>query len=451
MEKKELLEIIKFLGGKDNLIKFWNCMTRLRFQVKDESKIDFDKIKEIKGVLGTQKQNDQYQVIVGPSANKYFEILKKELEVNENNTEENNEPKVKKSLISRLLDIVSGGFGPIIPAIAGAGMLKGILSGLLALKILDGSSETVKIFDLIASGVFYFLPFYLAVSVARILKTSEYLALALASALMYPTLMDAAIAGQIKAFHFFGLPIPVIKYSSTVIPIIISVWAMKYIHKYVDKYMPEVLRTIFTPTLTLIISIPLTLIVIGPLGTYFGQIIAWLINIMFSFSNVVAGFIVAGIRPAITVGGMHHVMTPMFFNNFETKGYDFLMPLCFMANLAMGGATLGLLFRTKDKNKKSIIISSTISAILGITEPALFGVLIKYKRAFIAATLGAAIAGGFISYFEVKIYGYILSSIVSLPAYIGPYFVYAILGVVIAIGCSAIFSYILVKDIDTVE
>lgn len=144
-------------------------------------------------------------------------------------------------------------------------------------------------------------------------------------------------------------------------------------------------------------------------------------------------------------------MTPMFFNNFETKGYDFLMPLCFMANMAMGGATLGLLFRTKDKNKKSIIISSTISAILGITEPALFGVLIKYKRAFIAATLGAAIAGGFISYFEVKIYGYILSSIVSLPAYIGPYFVYAILGVVIAIGCSAIFSYILVKDIDTVE
>ena len=444
MDKKILLELVKYLGGKENITKFWNCMTRLRFKLNDYSLINEEEIIKLKGVLGIQKQNDQYQVIVGPSANKYFSILEKELSFSSTDVEEKN----SKNLISKLLDVVSGVFGPIIPAIAGAGMLKGILSGLLALKILDGSSETVKIFDLIASGVFYFLPFYLAVSAARIFKTSEYLALAMASALMYPTLIDAANTGSMDFFHFFGLPIPVIKYSSTVIPIIMSVWAMKYIHRWVDKYMPEVLRTIFTPTITLIISIPLTLIVIGPLGTYFGQIIAWLINFMFSLSNVVAGFVVAGIRPALTVGGMHHVMTPMFFNNFETKGYDFLMPLCFMANMAMGGAAFGVFFRTKDKNKKSIIISSTISAILGITEPALFGVLIKYKMAFVAASLGAAIAGGFISFFGVRIYGYILSSIVSLPAYIGPYFIYAILGVVIAISTSAMLSYLLVKNVD---
>lgn len=414
MDKKILLELVKYLGGKENITKFWNCMIRLRFKLNDYSLINEEEIIKLKGVLGIQKQNDQYQVIVGPSANKYFSILEKELSFSSTDVEEKN----SKNLISKLLDVVSGVFGPIIPAIAGAGMLKGILSGLLALKILDGSSETVKIFDLMAS------------------------------ALMYPTLIDAANTGNMDFFHFFGLPIPVIKYSSTVIPIIMSVWAMKYIHRWVDKYMPEVLRTIFTPTITLIISIPLTLIVIGPLGTYFGQIIAWLINFMFSLSNVVAGFVVAGIRPALTVGGMHHVMTPMFFNNFETKGYDFLMPLCFMANMAMGGAAFGVFFRTKDKNKKSIIISSTISAILGITEPALFGVLIKYKMAFVAASLGAAIAGGFISFFGVRIYGYILSSIVSLPAYIGPYFIYAILGVVIAISTSAILSYLLVKNVD---
>ncbi|WP_057912831.1 PTS transporter subunit EIIC [Peribacillus muralis] len=445
MKDKEIVKkIIEYVGGKENIKKAWHCMTRLRFDLYDNSLILQEKVKQLNGVIGEQLQSDQYQIIVGTNVQQYHAALIEELGI-DGEQEDERESSKKKGLFARLLDVVSGVFGPIVPAIAGAGMLKGLLAGLIALNILSKENETIVILDLISSGVFYFLPFFLAASAAKIFKTNQYLALAIAAGFMYPSLIDAAKLGEVSQFHFIGLPIPVINYSGAVIPVILSVWALSYIHRWIDKYMPNILRTVFTPTLTLFIAIPFALIVSGPLGSYVGKGLAYIIETLFDISPVLAGVVMGGARPIEVVFGMHHALTPIVLQNFADKGYDMLMPMMFMTNMAIAGATFAMFFKATSKTEKSIILSATISALLGITEPAIFGVLIKNRKAFIACSIGSAVASTFFAAMGVKIYGYILSSIVSLVAYVGPYFPYALMGIAIAIGTSFGISFITVK------
>jgi PTS system beta-glucosides-specific IIC component len=302
---------------------------------------------------------------------------------------------------------------------------------------------------MMASGVFTFLPFFLAASAAKMFKTNQYLGIAIASTVMFPTMVEAAKAKEIAAFYFMGIiPIPVFNYTGTVIPIIFSVLVMSYVHRYVDKYMPSVLKTVVTPTLTLFISGFLALSVIGPIGIHLGNFLAWIVQGLFAISPVLAGIVVGAIRPIAIMTGMHHAMTPIALQNFATQGYDMLMPMMFMANLSIVGATLAVYFKIRNNNEKSVIVSAGISGLLGITEPALFGVLAKYKKAFLAATIGSSISSAFISFFGVRLYGYILSSVFSIPAYIGPYFIYAVLGMIIALASSFALSYMFMKKIE---
>lgn len=451
MKKEDVIrEIIKSVGGKDNINNAWHCMTRLRFDLKDLKKVDEETIKNLDGVIGTAFNKEQFQIIIGTAVDKYYNILLSELGTKFNNvSKEKKEEEGKNSLVTKFMNTVSGVFGPIVPAIAGAGMIKGLISGLIALNIINGSSDTVKVIDMMASGVFTFLPFFLAVSAAKKFKTNQYLAVAIAATVMFPTMVDAAKAGEISAFSFAGIiPIPVFNYSGSVIPIIFAVWMLSYIHKIVDKYVPDVMRTVFTPTITLFISGFLTLALIGPIGIYLGKGLALIVSGLFSISPIFAGIIVGAIRPIAILTGMHHAMTPIALQNFETQGYDMLMPMMLMANLAITGAAAAIYFKEKTKQEKSVVVSSAISGLFGITEPALFGVLTKYKKAFLAATIGSSIASAFIGAFGVRIYGYVLSSVFSIPAYIGPYFVFAVLGMIMALGISFVLSYIMVVKID---
>ena len=446
--------IIKLVGGQDNINKVWHCMTRLRFDLIDDSKVEWQKIKQLPGVLGAQNQSDQVQIIIGPQVNAWYQDIVDNMSPEENapsTTAAAIKPKARKSLISLFMDTVSGVFGPIVPAIAGAGMIKGLLAGLIALKIISAKSDTVMIIDLIASGVFYFLPFFLAVSAAKIFKTNEYLAAAVAACLMYPTLIDAAKAlathtpGAVNVIYFMDIvPVSVFNYSASVIPVIFSILALSYIHRWVDKIMPDVLKTVFTPTLTLFITALVSLTLIGPAGIYLGKLLALGIQGLFDISSVFAGFIVGAIRPIAILTGMHHAMTPIALQNFTDKGFDMLMPMMFMANMAIAGSTFAIYFHVKTRQEKTVVLSAAVSGLLGITEPALFGVLTKYKKAFIATTISSSIASAFIAFFGVRLYGYILSSIFSLPAYIGPYFIYILLGVTLSLGLSFILTYLLV-------
>lgn len=448
MNKKEQVAntIIENLGGKANINNAWHCMTRLRFDIKDETLINEPAIKDIPEVVGAQNQNNQYQIVIGTDVDDYFQPLAKELGIEEDNLVTNKDNKEKRGIVAMFMDIVSGVFGPIVPAIAGAGMIKGLIAGLVALKVISDKSPTVQVLDMLASGVFVFLPFFVAISAAKIFKTNQYLAVAIAAAMQYPTMTDAVAAGNIKAFYLFGfVPIPVFSYAGTVIPIIFSVLVLSYVYRWVDRLLPKVLRTVFTPTLSLFIGGLIALVIIGPIGIYLGNGLAWVVQALFKISPILAGIVVGAIRPVAILTGLHHAMTPIALQNFANQGYDMLMPMMFMANMAITGATLAMYRKTKSQQEKSVIISAALSGFLGITEPALFGVLTKYKRALLSATIGSAIASAFISAFGVRIYGYILSSIFSLPAYIGKYFIFAVLGIIIAIVVSFVAGSLLVK------
>lgn len=450
MDKVKIVQdIIANVGGEGNIGNAWHCMTRLRFDLKDTSKVDMEKIKELDPVLGAQFNNDQFQVILGPKVTEYYNLLAKELNLSDGAKPSEETSEKKRDFVTVFMNIVSGVFGPIVPAIAGAGMIKGLIAGLTALHLISDKSETIQIINMMASGVFTFLPFFLAASAAKIFKTNQYLAIAIAATIMFPTMVDAAKAGEVTAFHFLGfVPIPVFNYTGTVIPIIFAVWGMSYVHRLVDRFMPEVLKTVVTPTLTLFISGFLALSVVGPIGIHLGNGLAWVVQGLFGISPLLAGIVVGAIRPLSVLTGMHHAMTPISLQNFATQGYDMLMPMMFMANLSIVGATFAIYYKVKTPKEKSVIVSAAISGLLGITEPALFGVLAKYKKAFLAATIASSVSSAFISFFGVRLYGYILSSVFSIPAYVGPYFIYAVLGMIIALVVSFVVCYLILNKND---
>ncbi len=443
MTKEEIVEqIIKDVGGEGNINNAWHCMTRLRFDLKDAQKVDYAALEKTPKVVGTKYQSNQLQVVIGTDVGDYYGPLAKKLGLDDNSQQPSAE---KKGAVSLFMDTVSGVFGPIVPAIAGAGMIKGLMAGLVALNVISNQTDTYLVIDMIASGVFTFLPFFVAASAARIFKTNQYLAIAIAATLQFPTMTNAVADGEIAAFKLFGvLPVPVFNYAGTVIPIIFAVLALSYIYRWVDKILPQVLRTVFTPTISLFVAGLVTLTIIGPISIHLGNLLAKGVEGLFAISPVLAGIVVGAIRPIAIFTGLHHAMTPIALQNFANQGYDMLMPMMFMANMAITGATAAIYFKVHTKEEKSIVLSSAVSGILGITEPALFGILSKYKKAFLAATIGSSIASAFISFFGVRIYGYILSSIFSLPAYIGEYFIFAVLGIIIAIATSFTITFFLI-------
>lgn len=448
--EKSAHEIINLIGGRNNINNAWHCMTRLRFNLHDDQKIQFDKLKDLSMVVGTKYQNKELQIVIGTDVTEYYDAIAKQLELDKFSANQSGKgKKEKKGIISLFMDTVSGVFGPIVPAIAGAGMIKGLMAGLVALNVISNKTDTYIVLNMIASGVFTFLPFFVAASAAKIFKTNEYLAVALAAAMQFPTMVDAATKGAIKQFLLFSvIPIPVFNYSGTVIPIIFTVLALKYVYHYVDKYMPQALRTVFSPTVSLFVTGIIALGLIGPISIYLGDLLATSVNSLFKISPILAGAVLGAIRPVAVFTGLHHAFTPIALQNFANLGYDRLMPTMFMANLAITGATAAVYFKVKTKPEKSIVASSAVSGLLGITEPALFGVLSKYKKAFVAATIGSSLASAFITFFGVRIYGYILSSIFSLPAYIGKYFVFAIIGIIIALVSSFIIAYLMIPNLN---
>lgn len=439
--------IVAAAGGKDNIQNAWHCMTRLRFRIKDEGAVSLEGIGKIPGALGTKFASGQLQVVVGTEVDSYFAALAPLLGLKDEGESGEGEEEEKKGIVGVLMDTVSGIFGPLVPAIAGAGMIKGLMAGLVAIGAISNASDTYVVLDMIASGVFTFLPFFIAYSAARIFKTNPYVAVAIAAAMQYPSMTAAVAAGEIDRFMLFGfLPVPVTSYAGNVIPIILAVWALSYIYRWIDKVLPRAMRTVFTPTISLFIAGILAFAAIGPLGTYLGNLLGYAIQWMFAASPVLAGAIFGAIRPIAVFTGLHHAMTPIALQNFQTQGWDQLMPMMFMANMAMMGATLAMYFKVKDADERSNIGAAAVSALLGITEPALFGVLAKYRKAFIAAIIGSAVASAFFAITGVRIYGYILSSIFSLVAYVGPYFPLALVGIAIAAGVSFAVTWVLIPS-----
>ncbi|WP_117170156.1 beta-glucoside-specific PTS transporter subunit IIABC [Paraliobacillus sediminis] len=447
MNHSELAKkIVEQIGGESNITRAWHCVTRLRFHVKDEQKVNLTGIKEISDVMGAQFQNGQLQIIIG---NKVADVFK-EIEAivglqNKEQSVDKNEN--KKGMASRFLDMISGVFSPVIPAIAGAGMMKGFLALLQVTGWISQDSDAFQVLTIISNAAFYFLPFLLAISAAKRFNVSEYLAVAISGALLYPTI-TAGVTGGESGLDFLGMPIPFIDYSATVIPVILMVWILSYVYQWINRIIPNALRIVLTPTLVFMIMIPFALIVAGPIGFIIGDYVGIGVGWLYEYGGVMAGIIVGGLLPLFIVTGMHYGFAPLILQNMSKSGFDpFILPLNIVNSLSQAGAAFAVSLKTKNKKFKSIAVSSGISALLGVTEPAIFGVSLKLRRPLYATMISSAISGGFAMYFGIKCFGFVAQGLEAFPVYIDPAdsmnLVYTGISVFIAFVLGFIFTVIL--------
>ncbi|WP_405172859.1 beta-glucoside-specific PTS transporter subunit IIABC [Paenibacillus sp. FSL H8-0280] len=451
MNHRELSkEIIQLTGGQENISQAWHCITRLRFNVREQNKVQLEQIKALDGVLGAQFQNDQFQVVIGNQVAAVYEQIEDQLKQSGISQPEADAPRSKG--INAVLDTISGIFTPILPAIVGTGMLKGILALLVTLGAIQEKSGEYQVLSSIANAAFYFLPFLLAVSSARKFKVNEYIALTLAGTLLYPTFLNAYLANQLEPIRFLSLPVSIVNYTQSVIPIILGVWLLSYVHRWVDRFIPGPVKVIFTSMIVLVITVPILLIAIGPLGNYMGIYLEMGTSWLFAHSGPLTGIILGGLMPLIVMTGMHYAFFPGTLQNLSKLGYDvLLLPINLITNMSQAGAVTAVFLKTKDKRMKSIALSSGISALLGITEPALYGVTLKLKKPFYASLIGGAAGGGFITAVGLKCFGFAVPGLLSLPLYIGPNggmsnFWFALIGIGISFSVSFVVTLLLKWD-----
>lgn len=430
-------QIISMTGGKENVLSLFHCITRLRFLLKDNDKADRAALEALDGIMGVNISGDQFQLIIGNDVEPLCKALLAELPELDNAAR----PIKRRNPVSVILEGLSSIFSPIIPAIAGAGILKGLLALMVAMQWVETTNQTYQILLAISDGVFYFMPLALSFSAAKKFGANPYVAVALAAVLFHPAIQTLFKAGA--PVNFIGLPVPTVNYASTVIPILLAVWLLSHVERLIDRIMPGPLKTMFVPLLCLLIVTPVTLIVIGPVGIYTGNALSggiiWLVENM----GIVAGVVVGGTLSLIIITGMHYVIVPIMINNISTMGFDPIKILFYIANLGQAGAAFGVFLRARDKKLKSLALTTSFSAMMGITEPAMYGVNIRYKRPFAAALIGGACGGAFAMTMGVKTYAFALSGLPGLPALVGPTFLWALVSIAISFACAATLTVIL--------
>lgn len=413
MKYKEFNEnIIKYVGGKENIQAVVHCMTRLRFTLKDRNKANTAALKDLDGVIDVVSNNVAYQIIIGTHVVDVYDELIDLLGISGNDKEEVH--KVKKNWIKAVLDVVSESMTPILEPIICAGLLAAFLSIISLTGVISPNSPTYQIFDALRVSVFYFLPILMAMSSAKRLGASPYLAVALAA-----TILSESING-VKGLNLFGIPLPQITYANSFIPILLAVWFMGYVTKFVKRIVPNALQYFMTPLLIMLITLPATLLVFGPLGYYLGEGIIAFFNLLMKYvGSWFVMMLYSALQPFIVMLGAGNFIMPVVASLISANGYDpAFISSCTISDIAVGGSMLGYFLRTRNRKQKQLFGTVTLSAILGVTEPAIYGVFVKYRRPFIAVMIGGGLGGLFAGLTGVKAYS-IAWGLFGLPAYIG--------------------------------
>lgn len=418
-------EILDAVGGAQNVTRAWHCITRLRFDVADRDKVDLDALRRAP-VAGAQFSGDQLQVIIGTDVAAQFASLEPLLgsaadDGSATGTGEKQRGRFSpRRLINLLFETLSGIFTPILPAIVGAGLLKGLIALAAQLGWVAAGSDLDRVLGLIADAPFYFLPFLVAASSARRFSVDMSLALAVPAALLYPTIVAGAAAvadGGPSSLTFLGLPIPLVSYTSSVVPAILGVYLLGKIAALLGRVIPAAIKIVVVPVLTLLIALPVTLIALAPLGSYLGVYLSEGANWLMDNGGLFAGIALGGLMPLIVITGMHYAFFPTTLQSLSTRGYDLiLLPFNLVANLATVGATLAVAIRVR--SLRALALSTAFPASLGITEPAIFGVTLRLKRPFFFTLIGGAVGGAYAGLFALKSYGFAVPGLASLPLYV---------------------------------
>lgn len=413
--KNSVQQILKAVGGEKNVKSVTHCMTRFRFTLQDESIVDDEVVKNIPGVMGVMKKGGQYQIIVGNDVASYY---KEFMKLGQFSTQTSATSGEKKKLFDAFFDVISGCMSPLIPAMIGGGMIKVLLILLPLMGILDDSSQTFAILSFFGDAPFYFMPIMLAFTASQRFNVTPMLAVTVAGIMLHPNFVAMVTAGD--PIHFIGMPVTLASYGSSVIPILIMVWLMQYIESFFDKIIPNVIKSFTKPILIILISGLLALIVVGPLGTFAGELLSSAIIWIQGKAGWLALGLMAAFMPLIVMTGMHWAFAPIFLIASPATPDILILPAMLAANLAQGAASMAVAAKTKDKSLKQVAAASGISALLaGVTEPALYGISLKYKKPLYASMISGAICGIYMGIVGLKSFAFAVPSIVALPQFIG--------------------------------
>ncbi len=433
MEYQELVkDVLENIGGKENINGLTHCITRLRFKLKDESKVKTEKIKQIKGVVTVVQSGGQYQVVIGNHVPEVYLEFVEFAGIGEMSST-NTETKVKKGPLNTFIDIISGIFTPIIGVLMASGMIKGMTVLLVALGVIEPDSGTYLILQATGDSMFYFFPLFLGYTAAKKFGVKPFIGMAIGGALVYPAIASAA--GTLDPLYvlfggaflespvymeFIGIPVILMPYASSVIPIILAIFFASKLEPLLGRMIPRVVRSFFVPFFTLLITVPVTFIVIGPIATWAGLLLGNVMLGVYGISPVIAGILIGGFWQVFIMFGLHWGFIPIALNNMATMGYDPLLAAGSATPLAVAGVVLGIFIKTKNKKVKEITFPAFLSAVFGITEPALYGVTIPRKKAFLATSISVAVAGGIMGFFGSRGYTPGASGIFAIPSYINP-------------------------------
>lgn len=426
LSNKQLAErILELVGGKENVTGVTHCITRLRIVVKDLTVVKDDEIKKL-GVVGTNTVGNQFQVIIGPKVADVF----KEFEPLAGKTENLSEGAEKKPVLSRVIDTFTGIFVPILPAIIGAGLLKGILLFCMFFGFVSTDSDMYKLLSIFNDAAFYFLPMLLAVSTATHFKCNKFIAMCVAGILLHPDLV--MMMNGDSAIHFFGVPVMKASYGSSVLPIILSVFIMSYIERFFAKVVPSILRTLFVPLFTVFATGFIALTVVGPAGNVVSSLLASNFLSFYESYGWIAGALFSGFLPLMIMLGIHNGFSPIQIQSISATGFDYLMGLNVTSNAAQAGATLAVATMTRNKDFRTISSTAAVNAIIGITEPALYGVTSKLKKPLIVVMAAGAVGGGIAGFFHVTATGVGTGPLAGMPLFFTDTFIYYIISCLVA-------------------
>lgn len=445
-------KILQEIGGAQNVQSIAHCATRLRFVLKDESVANTEELKNTPGILGVVQSGGQYQIIIGSEVGKVYAPINEACGQNAS-ADTADAPKEKQNLLNRFISMISGVFAPVLPAISAAGMLKAVLALLVTFKWVSTTSPSYEIINFMADAAFYFLPFLLANSAAKRFKCNPYLAMMLAGILLHPTFISLVTAAKEKGdmLHLFGIPVYNATYASSVIPIILAVWVMSYVERFADKISPKMLKMFLVPLITVMVTGGLALVILGPIGYIVGNWIATGIIFLEGTVGWLLPIILGAVFPLLVLTGTHYGLVPIGANNIMSLGYDSLIgPPNLASNIAQGGAALAVAVKTKQSEIKQLAYTSGVTAVCGITEPALYGINVRFKTPLYAAMAGGAAGGAVIGLFGVRRFATGSPGLMTLPVYIGEKgmsnFMYACLAAVVAFVVAFIVSFVLYQE-----
>ena len=469
--------IIQNVGGKSNIISVAHCITRLRFKLKDESKANKEVLESTDGVIKVMQAGGQYQVVIGNQVNDVYDAV---LEVGhlaaagavdeEGNAVEETSGGGKKSPVSLLIDVISGTLQPTLGVMAATGIIKGLLALFDFLGLIPAASGTYQVWYAVADGFFYFMPIVLGYTAAKKFKVNEFIGMAIGIALCYPAMVNSTagtVLGTVftgTAFEmsyyltFFGIPVimPASGYTSSVVPIILAVAIAAPLEHWLKKVIPDVIKLFVVPFVTLIVMVPLTYLVIGPIASILCSILSLFFNAIYSIpvvGGLIGGVLIGAFWQVLVIFGLHWSLVPLAMINYSLLGYDFILSPYFCVSFAQTFVVLAIVLKTKDEKLKKIAIPAFISGIFGVTEPAIYGVTLPKKTPFIYSCIAGAIGGAFTGLMRTRSYSIGGLGLFGLPSFIDTTgvmgltnMIYVLIAILIASVAGFAMTYVLYKD-----